>query len=127
PDNIIAAGQLASGAEAAIHGAAVPANPSGSPLEIFGREGALPLHQRGALSIGPNQIYGGRGKETLAEMEVPDRFTVVPEGTPAGSPRNVAQAYARLADVFGTQESFEPDFDLAVRRHRLIAAMEQAS
>jgi predicted dehydrogenase len=127
PDNIIAAGRLASGAEAAIHIAAVPSNPSGSRLEIYGREGALLITNRGSLSIGPNQIYGGRGKEPLAEMAVPDRFTVVPEGTPAGSPRNVAQAYTRLADSFAGQESFEPDFDLAVRRHRLIDALERAS
>ena len=127
PDNIIAAGQFAGGAEAAIHIAAVPSNPSGSRLEIYGRDGALLITNRGSLSIGPNQLYGGRGKEALAEMAVPDRFTVAPEGTPAGSPRNVAQAYARFADAFAGQDAFEPDFDLAVRRHRLIDALERSS
>ena len=52
---------------------------------------------------------------------------VVPEGTPPGPPRNVAHAYVRMADAFGTGEQFDPDFDLAVRRHRLLAAIERSS
>ena len=47
-----------------------------------------------------------------------------PEGTPAGPPRNVGNAYARLADTFAAG-SFDADFDLAVARHRLIDAIER--
>jgi predicted dehydrogenase len=127
PDNIIVAGRLVSGAEVAVHVTAVPSNPSGCRLEIYGRDGALAITSRASLSVGPNQLYGARGREAMADMVAPDRFNLVPEGTPSGSPRNVAQAYARLADSFKTGEGFEPDFDLAVRRHRLIEAMEKAS
>ena len=63
----------------------------------------------------------------LREMPVPDRFTLVPEDTPSGSPRNVAQAYARLADAYNAGSGFDPDFDLAVTRHRLLDAFERSA
>jgi predicted dehydrogenase len=52
---------------------------------------------------------------------------VVPDTTPAGSPRNVAQAYARLAAAMTAGEHFEPDFAHAVKRHTLIEAIERSS
>jgi predicted dehydrogenase len=58
---------------------------------------------------------------------VPDRFTIVPEGTPRGPAFNVAQAYERFADGLGGDSEVEPDFALALRRHRLLEAMERAS
>src|SRR5882672_1363446 len=61
-------------------------------------------------------------RAAATELEVPDRFKLVPEGTPAGSPRNVAQGYTRFVDTTGDDGGFEPDFDLAVKRHRLIDA-----
>jgi predicted dehydrogenase len=39
----------------------------------------------------------------------------------------VAQAYARLADALGAGRSFDVDFDLAVKRHALIDAIERSS
>jgi hypothetical protein len=46
---------------------------------------------------------------------------------PPGPPRNVAQAYARAANAFGSGAGFEVDFDLAVTRHKLIDAIERSS
>lgn len=127
PDAISAQGALQSGAEVSVQIAAVPSNPSGYRLEIYGRDGALTLTAGGSTNVGPNTLYGGRGREPLGEMEIPDRFNLAPEGTPSGSPRNVAQAYTRLADVFHSGSGFEPDFGVAVQRHRLIDAMERSS
>jgi len=45
----------------------------------------------------------------------------------AGSPKNVAQAYTRFVDTKGDGGGFDPDFDVAVKRHRLIEAIEQSS
>lgn len=127
PDSIAIAGRLVGGGEVAIQVAAVPVSPSGGRLEIYGREGTLMLTAAGGLSIGPNRLYGAKRGEAAAEMPVPDRYTIVPEGTPAGSPRNVAQAYAGLADAFAGKPAAVPDFDLAVTRHRLIDAIERSS
>jgi predicted dehydrogenase len=126
PDTIAASGRVESGAEVAIQVASVPSNPSGIRLEIYGREGALLLTSN-SFNIGPNQIYGARGQEPLAELTVPHSYVVAPEGTPPGQPRNVAQAYVRMADAIAGREPFEPDFDAAVARHRLLDAIERSS
>jgi predicted dehydrogenase len=127
PDSIAVAGRLESGAEVAVQVAAVPTRPSGSRLEIYGREGTLVLASRGALSTGPNELYGAQGRAEVASMPLPDEYTLVPEGTPAGGARNVAQAYARYADAIAADKDYPPDFDLAVRRHQLLDAIERSS
>jgi predicted dehydrogenase len=126
PDWISLSGRLASGAEVSCLVTTVPGNPSGNRLEIYGRDGTLVISD-GTSNIGPNQLHGARGKEPLTALEPPARFTLVPEGVPAGPPRNVAQAYARLAAAIATGERFEPDFAHAVRRHTLIEAIERSS
>ena len=58
---------------------------------------------------------------------VPAKYKVVPDGTPSGPAYNVAQAYARAADALRGRGSFDVDFNLAVRRHKLIDAIERSS
>src|SRR5437870_10679460 len=127
PDSINVIGRLTSGAEVSVNIAAVPSNPGGNRLEIYGREGALVLSAKGALSLGPCQIQAGRGKEPMATMPIPSKYKLVPEGTPGGQPYNVAQAYARAADALRGGGSFDVDFNLAVQRHKLIEAIERSS
>ncbi len=127
PDSISIAGRLQSGAEVAVQVAAVPSGASGSRLEVYGREGVLILQSSGALSGGPNRVYVGHGKDAVVEVQVPAEYDVAPEGTPPGPPRNVAGGYARLADAFSGSGAFEPDFDTAVTRHRLIDAIERSA
>jgi hypothetical protein len=81
----------------------------------------------GSSNIGPNRLQGARGDEPLAALEVPERFMLAPDSVPAGPPRNVAQAYARLARSMSTGESFGTDFSHAVTRHALIAAIERSA
>src|SRR5690606_37599674 len=102
-------------------------NPSGTRLEVYGRNGTLVISAPRAFNIGPNVLYASQGREPLAEMPPPDKYITAPEGTPEGSPRNVAQAYARAADALNAGGSFDVDFDLAVVRHRMIDAMERSS
>ena len=127
PDSINVVGRMTSGAEVSVNVAAVPSNPSGNRLEIYGREGALVIRANGALSLGPNQMHAGKGKESMVAMPVPAKYKFVPEGTPAGQPYNVAQAYARAADALRGSGSFDVDFNLAVQRHKLIDAIERSS
>ena len=127
PDSIDVVGRLASGAEVSVNVAAVPSNPGGNRLEIYGREGALVVRADGSLNIGPSRVHAGRGKELVASMPIPAKYRVVPESTPAGQAYNVAQAYARAADALRGGGSFDVDFDLAVQRHKLIDAIERSS
>ncbi|MDA1061304.1 MAG: Gfo/Idh/MocA family oxidoreductase [Chloroflexi bacterium] len=126
PDHVAVAARLESGAEVSIQVASVPAQPTGTRLEIYGREGALFLGSRSA-NIGPNELHGARGDEALAPLEPPAEYALVPEGTPSGPPRNVAHAYVRMADALAAGEPFDPDFEVAVRRHRLLDAIERSS
>ena len=125
PDVISFAGALQGGAEVAVHIASVPSNPTGSMLTIYGSEGTMSM--RGGMNIGGNQLAVGKGKDPLAEMEIPDKYKLAPEGTPSGPPRNVAQAYVRAADAWAAGETFSPDFELAVVRHKLIDAIERSA
>ena len=127
PDSINVVGRLANGAEVSVNVAAVPSNPSGARIEIYGREGALVIRANGSLNIGPSQLSAGKGKEAMAPMPVPAKYKLAPEGTPAGAPYNVAQAYARMTDAGRAGRGFEVDFDLAVQRHKLIDAIERSS
>ena len=126
PDWISLSGRLVDGAEVSFLVATVPTSPSGTRFEIYGREGTLVI-SAGSANSGPNQLQGARGNEPLAPVETPERFSLVPDGTPPGAPRNVAQAYVRLARAMSAGERFEPDFAHAVTRHRLIDAIERSS
>lgn len=126
PDCIAVAGRLESGAEASIQIATVPSNASGYRLEMYGSKGALSLSGPSA-NIGPNVLHGAQGKDAMAQLAVPERFKLAPAGTPAGMPYNVAQAYVRLAGALESGQPLEPDFDAALRLHRLIDAIERSS
>jgi predicted dehydrogenase len=127
PDVINVAGRLQSGAELSVQIASVPFGGGQSRLDIFGHTGAISLTAGGALSAGPNRLMATRGREAATELEVPARFKLAPASTPPGSPRNVAEAYRRFTETRGNPKGFEPDFDLAVKRHRLIDAIERSS
>ncbi len=127
PDSINVVGRMVSGAEVSVNVAAVPSNPGGNRIEIYGRAGALVLTAEGSFNTGGSQLHAGKGKEALAPMQVPAKYKVAPEGTPGGQPYNVAQAYARAADALRGRGSFDVDFNLAVQRHKLIDAIERSS
>jgi predicted dehydrogenase len=135
PDWVSVSGRLRSKAEVSFLVAAVPALPDGRrTFEIYGRKGTLSIgigansgEPNPSVYHGPNQLFGARGKEPLAPMETPARFTLVPDSAPAGPPRNVAQAYVRLARAMQEGKPFEPSFAHAVKAHKLVGALEQSS
>jgi predicted dehydrogenase len=127
PDTISVAGVLKSGTEVSVHVTAVPFHPSGTRLEIYGRAGTMVISAPGAFNIGPNVLDAAQGSAPLAEMPAPAQYTLVPEGTPPGPLRNVAQAYRRAAHAFASGMGFEVDFHLAVTRHTLIDAIERSA
>jgi predicted dehydrogenase len=126
PDWVSVHGRLRGGAEVAFLVATVPSSPSGNRFEIYGSKGTLVI-SGGSVNSGPNHLQAALGREPLRAMDTPARYTLVPEATPSGSPRNVAQAYVRLAAALSDQTKFEPDFDHAITRHKLIGAIERSS
>jgi predicted dehydrogenase len=136
PDWISVCGRLEGDAEVSFLVAAAPVQPRGRrTFEIYGRDGMLSIagaeggagERNPSVYHGPNQLYGARGKAPLAPMETPARFTLIPDSVPAGPPRNVAQAYRRLAAAMAAGEPFEPSFARALKTHELVSAVESSS
>ncbi|MNC85684.1 hypothetical protein D3C83_12950 [compost metagenome] len=75
------------------------------------------------------KIMGGRkGDAALQELPVPDRLKWVPEAIRnAGPSYDVGQMWVRFAEAIRTGARIEPDFDHAVRRHRMLDAIVRAS
>jgi len=135
PDWVSVSGRLENRAEVSFLVAAAPALPQGHRrFEIYGSHGMLAIvpapgspEPNPSLYHGPNQLLAARGRGALAPIETPARLVLIPDSVPAGPPRNVAQAYARLAAAMRDNEPYEPGFAHAVRAHRLVAALEESS
>ncbi len=121
-DQIAVTGTLESGAVASIHYRGGMSRGTNFLWEINGTKGDIRLTADfGHLQIVPATLYGAQGDAPLAEMSIPAHYIAAPQA-PAGAPYNVAQAYARLASNVAV-----PDFDDAVLRHRMIAAIEESA
>jgi predicted dehydrogenase len=128
PDNVLVNGQLASGAVASVHTAAVPWAGSGFRMEIYGREGTLVATGNVSSQRGETlRLQGARGNHALRDLEVPARFVYVPADFPRGDPFNVGQMYALFAEAIRTGQNRAPTFDTAVDLHRFIDTITQAS
>jgi predicted dehydrogenase len=75
------------------------------------------------------KIMGGhKDDKALQELPVPERFTWVPEAVRDGGPAyEVGQMWVKFAEAIRTGSDIEPDFDHAVRRHRMLDAIVRAS
>ena len=127
PDNILVNGTLRNGAVVAAHIATLPYNTPGWRMEVYGRNGTLQISTSGAPQRDANALRGSQGRVPLVQLPVPAHYTEVPSATPTGPPHNVAHLYMRIAKAIRANAAVEPDFELALARHRLIDAIEQSS
>ena len=128
PDNVRVSGQLQRGAAAAVHVGAVPWAGTGYRMEIFGREGTLVVtgnvsSQRGEML----RVQGVQGSHQLQDLDIPQRFSYVPDDFPQGDPFNVGQLYALFAEAIRSGQNRAPTFDTAVSLHRFLDTVKQAS
>jgi predicted dehydrogenase len=120
PDNVMLHGVVESGALVSAHVGTMPTATPGFRMEIYGTDGALHVSTPGAPQRDANKLIGAKGRAALAPMDVPASYIEVPADTPAGPPNNVAALYRRLGKAIRTGSAVEPDFEHAVKRHRLI-------
>jgi predicted dehydrogenase len=125
-DNIMIAGIVESGAIVNANVGVHPYHGSGYKMEIYGREGTLVLSGVGGGGL---KIFGGRKEhQTLQEIEIPNRLTWVPEQVRGAGPAfEVGQMWANFARAIRNDVPIEPGFDHAVRRHKLLDAVQRAS
>jgi predicted dehydrogenase len=128
PDNVLISGVLTNGAVASVHVATVPWHGSGWRLEVYGREGTLIASSEQMVQYAQIRLQGGQGEDQeLQELYIPNRLTWVSGDVPKGPPFNVSQMYQRLGEAIRENQNVQPDFDLAVKRHRLLDAIQRAS
>jgi predicted dehydrogenase len=84
--------------------------------------------------LGFPTLRGGQsGDRDLQELEIPDRLFSLPENSSqenvweSASAAHVARMYQRFGDAIRTGERAEPDFETALERHKLLAAIERSS
>ncbi|PKB83052.1 MAG: hypothetical protein BZY88_03015 [SAR202 cluster bacterium Io17-Chloro-G9] len=127
PDNILVSGRLANGGVCSVHVANNPWAGSGFHIEIYGREGTLLVSSERAPNTHTVRLQGVREGNTLADLEVPEKYTFVLEGMPQGEPYNVGQMYYQFGQGISSGESCQPDFNTAVELHRFIDNIREAS
>src|SRR2546423_14840848 len=130
-DQIAVIGTLRSGATASVHIREAVAGGIGFLWEINGTDGTLRITADAAVpGIFPLTVAGAQGRNEPAELAVPAALTqkwpalTALEGAPAF---NVGRAYAALAADIANGTHTVPDFDDAVRRHEVIAAIERSA
>jgi len=132
PDQIVAAGILASGAVASVQVKGGIANGIGLLFEIHGTEGDLVIVPKkpgpaASVQISDLSLRGSQGGKALDDLVIPDSYRWVPPGVPAGPPFNVGQLFIRMAQGIHAGKPVSPDFEVAVQRHRLLDAIVKAS
>lgn len=129
-DQVLVTGTLASDVVVAAHYRGGSSRATNFRWEINGTEGDLVITAgSGHAQVAELTLRGSRDRAGEAgEMEimtVPSEYSTTPVGVPAAAV-NVAEAYARFAKGPSTPDQI-PDFDEAVRTHRLLDAIERSS
>jgi predicted dehydrogenase len=132
PDQVLLSGVLQSGAVASVHLRGGTANGTGFLFEIHGTEADLAMvpadpRQATYIQVSEFTVRGAQAGKPLADLSIPESYRWVPPAVPAGLPFNVAQLYMRMAEGIREGRSVSPDFDVAVKRHQLLDAIQKAS
>ena len=125
-DQVLVMGKLASGVPMSLHyRGGMPRGP-GLLWEIHGTEGDIVIEaDNGHAQMVQLSVKGARGEDrALLPLTPPAPAESWPQ---AAAPRNVAMAYARMADDIRNGTHTAPSFDDAVQLHRVVAAIEQSA
>ncbi|MGH8648879.1 MAG: Gfo/Idh/MocA family protein [Burkholderiales bacterium] len=130
PDNILIQGRLENGAVISANVGVQPYHGTGYRFEIYGKDGTLAMIGGGeAGQEASRRIVGGhKDDKELKELPVPERLKWVPEAVrKEGRAYDVGQMWVKFAEAIRGGARVEPDFDHAVRRHRMLDAIVRAS
>jgi predicted dehydrogenase len=130
PDNIMIQGRLENGAVLSANVGVQPYHGSGYRFEIYGKEGTLMMVGGGEAGQEENRKIVGGKKDDKApqELPVPERLKWVPqEVRKVGRAYDVGQMWVNFSRAIRSGKPVEPDFDHAVRRHRMLDAIVRAS
>jgi predicted dehydrogenase len=130
PDNIMVQGRLENGAIVNAYVGVHPYHASEYRFEIYGKDGTLAMIGGGeAGQEVRRKIYGGHKDDAkLQELPIPERLKWVPDEVRQSGPGyDVGQMWVNFSQAIRSGKNVEPDFDFAVRRHRMLDAIRRAS
>jgi len=130
PDQLVVSGIVGDGAAVSFQIRGGMARGTEFLFEIHGDQGdlALTATERASMQRQELRVQGAQGEaKALADLPIPESYRWVSDGVPVGSPYNVAQLYARLAERIEDGKAASPGFAAAVTRHRLIDRIVRAS
>jgi predicted dehydrogenase len=127
-DNIAVSGILESGAVASIHYRGGISKGTNFRWEINGTQGDLVIEgDIGHLQFGQVSLQGTTGDaQALAPLPIPAQYTTTP-GSPDHISYPVAQLYQGILSDLQEGTHLVPTFADAVRRHRMLEAIESAA
>jgi len=128
PDQIVVTGTLVGGALATVHYRGGTSRGANFAWEINGTKGDVRLEAAGGhAQMFEMSLSAGFGSDKrLRPLEIPADYKWVPD-TVSGLALNVAQVYRRLSDALAGKGGTGMSFDVAVARHRTLAAIEEAA
>src|SRR5881409_1923194 len=127
-DQVAVSGLLEGGAAFSIHYRGGVSRGTNLLWEINGSEGDLQLTATGGQAqIWELDVRGGKGAQsTLELLPMPEQYRWAPPQA-QGPSTNVAQAYAHFAHDYREGTHLCPTFEDAVKRHRMLDAIETAA
>ena len=127
PDTILVNGFLQNGAAYSVHVASVAALGTGHHLQIHGSKGTITLDASGSTHSGPGVLRMGTLDDTeLWEVTAPqDEWITATNLT--GAPVNIGKLWAAYAEAILNNTEFHPNFEDAVRHHKLVDSIQASS
>jgi predicted dehydrogenase len=125
-DQIAVSGRLPGGAVLSAHHRGGTASGAGFSLVIDGTEGTLEVTAPTHPHVVAVTVRGAQGRARPAELTLPDGYDDYPRlaGTPVQA---LAHAYSAIRDDLVHGTAVAPDFAHAVKRHRLLDAIERSA
>ena len=128
-DQVLVSGLLENGTALSIHYRGGMSRGTNLLWEINGTEGDLQLSSYGGhAQIFEMALQGGRGEDkALKPMPIPEKYQWAPSQPAPGFALNVAQNYVHFASDYRQGTHLCTNFDDAVKRHRMVRAIETAA
>lgn len=127
-DQVAFVGAFASGATIACHYRGGVSRGTNLLWEVNGTEGDLQITSTGGhMQVLDLKVSGARGEDqTLQQLVLPEGLNTAPTEA-VGPALNVALAWQSFAQDIRNGSKNTPDFDHAVQRHKMVAAIERSA
>ena len=129
PDQMIVNGLLDSGAVASVHINGGTLAGRGIRFRIHGSKGTLIVSHDGEFGVqmADVKLFGAQEGDALSEINIPASYAALARNDLSISSYNVAHLYLQLAKGIEMGSAATPGFDLALKRHQLLEAIERSS